>query len=140
MSNHTPGYEVTRDGKVISAGSNWRGYGNRELRQSLNSSGYPSVRLVIDGNRRRLPVHKLVALSYLPPRPSEFHEVRHLDGNRLNSSADNLAWGTRKENAADRDAHGTTSRGRAHSEAIKASNQANGVREFRRKQKEMRNV
>lgn len=139
-NKHTPGYEVSRDGRVVSTGSNWRGYGSRELRQRLNASGYPSVRLVVDGKRRHLPVHKLVALSHLPPRPSELHEVRHLDGNRLNNSADNLAWGTRKENAADRDSHGTTSRGEAHSFAIKASNQANGTREFRRKQKEMRNV
>lgn len=137
---HTPGYEVTRDGRVISTGSNWRGYGSRELRQSLNASGYPSVRLVIDGVRRHFPVHKLVAIAHLPPRPSELHEIRHLDGNRLNSQADNLAWGTRKENAADRDAHGTTSRGATHSAAIKASNQAEGTREFRRKQRSMRNV
>ena len=140
MSKRTPGYEVTRDGKVISIGSNWRGYGNRELRQSLNASGYPSVRLVIDGVRRHLPVHKLVAIAHLPPRPSELYEIRHLDGNRLNSQADNLAWGPSKENAADRDAHGTTSRGAAHSAAIKASNQAKGTREFRRKQRSMRNV
>lgn len=135
MSKHTPGYEVTRDGKVISIASNWRGYGSRELRQSLNSSGYPSVRLVIDGVRRHLPVHKLVAMAHLPARPSDLHEIRHLDGNRLNNHADNLAWGTRKENAEDRDAHGTTSRGSSHSAAIKASRQAEGTREFRRKQR-----
>ena len=110
MSNqqHTPGYEVTRDGRVFSVSSNWRGYGKRELVTALNDDGYPSVRLTLDGKRKRYAVHVLVAMNYLPTRPSTQHEVRHLDGNRLNPHADNLAWGPRKENVADRDSHGRT--------------------------------
>lgn len=133
---HTPGYEVTRDGKVFSVASNWRGYGRREMRQLLNSDGYPCVRLMLDGRRKHIRVHVLVAQAYLPPRPSEDHEIRHLDGNRLNPNADNLAWGTRKDNAADRERHGRTSRGEAHSASIKSSNQAAGVRAFRQRQRE----
>lgn len=117
---HTPGYRVTADGRVFSVQSNWRGYGEREMRQTLNASGYPSVRVLRDGKRKRLAVHVLVARTFLPARPSPQHEVRHLDGNRMNSSASNLAWGTRKENAADRERHGRTSRGEKHSKAIKA--------------------
>ena len=116
---HTPQYEVTRDGRVFSVGSNWRGYGRREMRQTPNADGYPSVRLTINGRRVRLAVHRLVAKQYLPPRPSPRHEVRHLDGDKNNPSAENLAWGTQKENADDRERHGRTSRGPAHSAAIK---------------------
>ena len=119
MSKHTPGYEVTREGRVYSVNHNWRGYGRRELDQTPNSDGYPSVRLTIEGKRKRLAVHKLVALWFLPPRPSPKHEIRHLDGNKENPSADNLAWGTPKENADDRERHGKTSRGESHSLAIK---------------------
>ena len=108
MGKYTPGYEVTTDGRVFSVSSNWRGYGIREMRASLNSDGYPSVRITIDGVRKRYTVHKLVALYHLPPKPSEDCEVRHLDGNKLNPKACNLAWGTKKENAADRDRHGRT--------------------------------
>lgn len=140
MSNHTPGYEITRDGRVFSVSSNWRGYGRREMAQTLNADGYPSVRLVIDGKRTRMSVHKLVARDYLPPRPSMQHEIRHLDGNKLNSRAENLAWGTAKENADDREKHGRTSRGAKHSASIKRSNQAEAVRAFRRTQKESRNA
>ena len=119
MSKHTPGYEVTSDGRVFSTGSNWRGYGRRELQQTPNANGYPSVRLTIAGKRKRLTVHRLVAMWYLPPRPSLSHEIRHLDGNKQNCNASNLVWGTEKENAADRERHGRTSRGPRHSKAIR---------------------
>lgn len=106
-----PGYEVTRDGRVFSTESNWRGYGVREIHQTMNSHGYPRVRLSVNGKRTSKLVHQLVALAFLPPRPSPSHQVRHLNGNKMDARAENLAWGTAKENAADRDAHGNTARG-----------------------------
>lgn len=112
-------YEVTPDGRVFSLDSNWRGYGSRELVQQLNSHGYPSVRMYVHGIRKRMLVHTLVANKYLPPRPSEIHQIRHLDGNKLNNSASNLAWGTAKENADDRKSHGMTSCGIKHSKATR---------------------
>jgi hypothetical protein len=120
------GYTITRDGRVIS-GSNWRGLGRRELAQDLNDDGYPSVRVTLAGKRVRYAVHSLVASAFLPPRPSPRHEVRHLDGDKLNPHADNLAWGTQKENADDRERHGRTSRGTKHSAAIKAGLEARHV-------------
>jgi hypothetical protein len=133
MSKHTPipgypGYEASRDGRVFSVSSNWRGYGVREMRQTLNADGYPSVRVMIDGQRKRITVHRLIAAAFLPPRPSERHQVRHLDGDQLRSHADNLAWGTPKENAEDRDRHGRTSRGGSHSAKIKARDHADRVK------------
>lgn len=123
--SHTPipewcGYYATRDGRIYSS-INWRGTSFRELKQDLNEDGYPSVRLTVIGAKRtRLAVHKLIATTFLGPRPSPAHEVRHLDGDRLNPHADNLAWGTRADNAADRERHGRTSRGEPHATAIKA--------------------
>lgn len=112
------GYEVTRDGRVFPT-TNWRGLGRRELAQNLNDDGYPSVRVTLAGKRVRYSVHSLVAFAHLPPRSSSAHEVRHLDGDKMNPHADNLAWGTPKENADDRERHGRTSRGKSHAEAIK---------------------
>ena len=106
-----PGYLISSTGEVISYAHNWRGYGARILKQDLNSHGYPRVRLVVGGKRKSFLVHKLVAEAFLPPRPSEYHEIRHLDGNKQNNSITNLAWGTRKENAADREVHGRTAKG-----------------------------
>lgn len=126
-TKHTPGYEITRDGRVFSISHDWRGYGRREMAATPNSHGYPSVRLTIDGKRRRSPVHRLVAQTFLGPRPSSAHEVRHLDGDRTNNAVENLAWGTRQQNAADRERHGRTSRGQRHSQFIKAGLEARNV-------------
>ena len=126
-AKHTPGYEVTRDGKVFSLATNWRGYGKREMQQTPNDDGYPSVRILVDGKRKHLAVHVLVARQYLPARPSPKHEVRHLNGNKENACADNLAWGTQKENADDRERHGRTSRGACHSAFIKNGLEARHV-------------
>lgn len=113
------GYAVNRDGRVFSMVP-WRGQGFRELAQQPHSDGYMTVRVVSsDGRRRRLRVHQIVANYYIGPRPSPAHEVRHIDGDPRNNKAENLAWGTRAENAADRGRHGRTSRGEKHSNAIR---------------------
>lgn len=129
-TERTPGYEVTRDGRVFSLSSNWRGYGRREMQHTPNVNGYPSVRIYIDGKRKRIAVHVLVAREYLGPKPSPDHEVRHLDGNKCNPNVGNLAWGTAKENADDRERHGRTSRGEKHSFAIRSSTHAEKIRAY----------
>lgn len=102
-----PGYAATADGTILSTASNWRGYGARALGQQPNDDGYPSVRVMIDGKRKHIAVHRLMSSAFLPPRPSPLHEIRHLDGDKNNRARDNLAWGTVAENAADRKMHGT---------------------------------
>ena len=100
-------YRIDADGCVLSIAHNWRGYGERKITPTVNSHGYLSVRLTINGKRKHVPVHRLVAHIHLPPRPSPDHEIRHLDGDRMNPRAENLAWGTKSENARDRLRHGT---------------------------------
>ena len=100
-------YRIDADGSVFSIAHNWRGYGERKITPTVNSHGYLSVRITINGKRKHIPVHRLVAYVHLPPRPSLDHEIRHLDGNKLNPRASNLAWGTKSENARDRLRHGT---------------------------------
>ncbi len=79
-----------------------------------NTREYPCVMLRHSRTRRRVAVHRLVAINFIGLPPFAGAEVRHLDGNHLNPRWDNLAWGSRKDNAADRDAHGTTARGDRH--------------------------
>lgn len=119
FEGHTPGYEVTTDGKVFSFGHNWRGYGVRELDQHPNSHGYPSVRMTINGRRKRYLVHKLVMEAHGPQRPGDEYQIRHLDGDKKNNHISNLKWGTAQDNADDREIHGNTSRGERHSFFIK---------------------
>lgn len=100
------GYTVLRDGRIWSHKSDWRGYGSREMKQDLNSHGYPRVRLTIDNKRKTFMVHTLVAMFHIGPRPTLLHEVCHRDGDKNHNHVRNLYWGTRKDNAADRTKHG----------------------------------
>ncbi|MDJ0489126.1 HNH endonuclease [Rhodococcus qingshengii] len=106
-----PGYEVDRQGAVWSCVHNWRGYGRRQITPTTDTYGYAKVRLSINGKRTKVPVARLVAEAFHGLRPTPDHQICHVDGNKLNNRAENLRWGTAKENAADRDSHGTTARG-----------------------------
>lgn len=75
------------------------------LSVSVGKRGYPGIGLSQDGIQKSHEVHRLVALAFIGPRP-EGYEVRHLDGDRLNPHASNLAYGTVSENLFDRVRHG----------------------------------
>lgn len=133
------GYYADDSGHIVSTVP-WRGSDLRWLAEHEHK-GYACVRVVTEsGRRERRMVHQVVCHAFHGPRPTPAHEVRHIDGDASNNRPENLCWGTRKQNAADREAHGRTSRGDAHSAAIRASNQAEGTRAFRRTQKEAAHV
>lgn len=77
----------------------------RELRPALNPRGYLIAYLHLDGIVHRRTVHSLVASAFIGPRPDGY-EIRHLDGDRCNNRATNLAYGTGSENTYDAIAHG----------------------------------
>lgn len=105
------GYAASGDGSIWSTGTNWRGYGARRLTPILDEHGYLRVRMHVGGRRVKRAVHQLVALAHIGPRPSKAHEIRHLDGAKTNNASENLAWGTRKDNADDRARHDRTRNG-----------------------------
>lgn len=123
-----PGYSVSRDGRVYSMRRHRLGLRERVARP--NHGGYLQIALFRESESRRLTVGHIVALAFLPPRPSAAHEIRHLDGNRQNNRADNLAWGTRQENIDDRERHGTTARGSRTGTAVLTEN---AVREIKQR-------
>lgn len=63
--------------------------------------GYQTVE--IDG--KNVGVHRLVALAFLGPPTGP--EVRHLNGHSLTNTVENLAYGSRMQNALDMVQHGT---------------------------------
>ncbi len=103
-----PGYLVSDEGKVLSCLYNFgmrESY--RELRPSHDAKGYPGLTLCGPENiRRKVRVHRLVAEAFIP-NPMLLPCVRHIDGNSSNPRADNLQWGTYRENEQDKRAHGT---------------------------------
>jgi len=95
-----PRYAVTDHGRIYSS------IVNRFLRP-IQMGNYLGVQLV-DGlaRRRHRYIHRLVLEAVSGPCP-EGMEARHLNGDRYDNRARNLAWGTRQENAEDQLRHGT---------------------------------
>ena len=54
--------------------------------------------------------------------------MRHLDGNVLNWTASNLAWGTYKDNEKDKMFHGRSLSGEKHHQAKLTNEQANAIK------------
>lgn len=96
-----PGYLVGSDGTL------WRRVSGawREIRASADNRGY-RVASVLRPGRPRISkhLHSLVLTAFVGPRPPGM-QCRHLDGDPRNCALDNLAWGTPKENGADKLAH-----------------------------------
>lgn len=58
-------------------------------------------------NMRKVPLHQIVLLAWVGPRPSQSHVGRHRDRNTSSNAAGNLLWGTPLDNIHDAIGHGT---------------------------------
>jgi len=103
-------YEVSDTGQVRSVDRrvrDARGYDVFMRGQPIKSRlvrGYPQVNLMRPGKTWSAKVHTLVLLAFVGQRP-DGHEARHLNGDRTDNRLENLRWGTREENDADRVKH-----------------------------------
>lgn len=95
----SPGYFVSVNGAVM---------GPRHMMKPVkHPQGYLMVSL---GRRQRFLIHRLVLLAFVGPCPPS-QECRHLNGIKTDNRLENLSWGTRKENCADKKGHGTENNG-----------------------------
>lgn len=107
-----PGYFVTRDGHLFSTRSRLQDSLYRPLTPSPDGAGYLRVSATDKhGKEKTLKIHRAVIETFVGPPPSVRHQVRHLDGNKVNNCVDNLLWGLPVENASDKRRHGTLLRG-----------------------------
>jgi hypothetical protein len=93
-------YEVSDHGRV------WSLRHRIYLKPTLTKFGYLRVELFRDGTGTKRLVHCLVAEAFIGAFPPG-QEVRHLDGDKGNCAAVNLAHGTPSENCLDMVRHGT---------------------------------
>lgn len=105
-----PLYEASEAGQIRRIGQ------RRNLRGTPNDGGYLRVWLVTgDGRRVRHPIHTLVLLTFVGPRPSPRHHGAHVRTNdKGDNSIDNLQWKLPRDNEADKRSHGTAPRGGRH--------------------------
>ncbi len=97
-------YRVSDLGNVFSVRA------GRNLRLNRRPRGYRSALLCSKGRQSAVYVHRLVLLAFVG-EPPPMMQCRHLNGNATDNRLCNLAWGTRKQNEADKVSHGTRARG-----------------------------
>lgn len=103
-----PDYEISSFGHVRRAtmAENGKPIGT-PIKQQLANTGYWYVKLGRKGERTGQFTHRLMALAFIGPAPSQDHQVAHNDGSRVNNCVENLRWATVTENHADKHIHGT---------------------------------
>jgi hypothetical protein len=101
---------IPSTGGVYSAGNDGRIYRGGQPLKPWRGGYEQQYEMVSAGEQRKAYVHRLVCEAFYGPAPEELPEVRHLDGDSLNNHPENLDWGTKEQNAADRSAHGRASR------------------------------
>lgn len=67
------------------------------LKNNLQKTGYLSVGLKINEERKTISVHRLVAMSFIP-NPDDKPYVNHINGIKTDNRVENLEWSTAKEN------------------------------------------
>lgn len=112
-----PGYEFGSDGSAWSRWATGR-HGQtgvwRRVKGLLLDSGHTQVQIkTVDDPNRRFGLHHLICIAFHGPCP-EGMECCHNDGVASHNRADNLRWGTPKDNAQDQVLHGVMVRGSRH--------------------------
>lgn len=91
------GYYISRSGVMISLWTNKATirYDKKpkKLKYNLNGSGYYQVVIKIDGIKRQVMIHKIVALTFLGPRPNGY-VIDHINCIKTDNRIENLRYVT----------------------------------------------
>lgn len=86
-----PKYQVSTEGRVRNAKN------HRIYTQWLGKDGYLRMEMWLDGHKKGMLVHRMVALCYLD-NPLNLPEVNHKNKIKTDNRIENLEWVTRQEN------------------------------------------
>lgn len=99
------------------------------VRGYISPAGYVTYSLTkLDGDKTVVAAHILVAEAFLPPRPTDKHEVAHRSGSKKSAYWRDLRWATKTENNSDKAVHGTWHSGHANGRAKLTDEQALHIR------------
>lgn len=93
-------YKITEEGFVIS----YKNKIPKVLKPYKDRDGYYRVQITENKKRKKLLIHRLVALQYIPNLENK-PEVNHINGIKTDNRVENLEWVTRSENAKHAVAH-----------------------------------
>lgn len=90
-------FEASSDGCIRRAKFKGEPYIGLIIKPRIGKHGYQQVAITVGGKRRWLTVHKIIAETFIGPRPPGMH-IDHVDGNKTNNAASNLEYVTPEEN------------------------------------------
>lgn len=84
-------YKISNLGRVFSIKS------NKIIKPHINNRGNSVIELSNNGIPKKFPIHKLVALAFLP-NPNNFWQIRHKNKIKYDNQVENLEWISVTEN------------------------------------------
>lgn len=90
IEDYGEGYEVSNFGRVRNR--------KHKVLKPYSSNGYQVVSLSYKGKCKKVKVHRLVAIAFLP-NPDNKKEIDHINTIRDDNKVENLRWVTTSENA-----------------------------------------
>ncbi len=92
IANFEEKYLITPEGKIFNKKD------NTYKSLHINNKGYLATTLSLNGVKKQILVHIIVALHYIP-NPYKHPIVNHMDGNKTNPNKNNLEWVDESGNA-----------------------------------------
>lgn len=90
--NNYPNYEINSLGIIKNIKT------NKILKPIITKYGYCIVGLYNNKKMKRIPIHRLIGIHFIPKLDNKYVEINHIDGNKQNNNISNLEWCTRSEN------------------------------------------